>query len=118
MRESRSSFFEDKKFIKTKSNKIIDEFMIRDVLLSLINASRLALSNEIKYLFYLFKTFADSKNIDYSDIIKVFFFQLFLIRKCTIDNFFQVIRFYILYFNIFSILMLQTKKYSQIYMSI
>lgn len=85
-----STIFWTEKFIKTQKNELINEQMMRDVMVSLINAARLTLPQEIKYLFHLFAELAESRSMAKSDIVNVFFFQLLLIRKCTVDNFHQV----------------------------
>ena len=63
---------------------------MKDVMLSLINAIRMSLPNEIKFLFHLFDLLCEKKNIKKSDIINIIFFQRFLISKCSIDNFYEV----------------------------
>ena len=85
-----SSIFWTEKFIQTQKNELINEQMMRDVMVSLINAARLTLPQEIKYLFSLFADFAKKNSIEVCDVVNTFFFQLFLIRKCTVDNFYQV----------------------------
>jgi hypothetical protein len=96
--------FWTEKFIQTQKNELINEQMMRDVMVSLINAARLTLPQEIKYIFMLFSNFAEKHKIEVCDIINTFFFQLFLIRKCTVDNFHQV--------NMTSFLMKKILKFS------
>lgn len=88
--DNESTIFWTEKFIKTQKNELINEQMMRDVMVSLINAARLTLPQEIKFLFHLLVELAESKSIEKADIVNTFFFQLLLIRKCTVDNFHQV----------------------------
>lgn len=85
-----SQLFNNDIFLNTEGGKLINKSLMKDVMLSLINAIRLSLPNEIKFVFHLFDLLCESKNIKKADIINIIFFQRFLISKCSIDNFYEV----------------------------
>lgn len=86
-----TQLFSNDKFITIDNGHEINKDMMKEVMISLINAIRTSFPNEIKFLFYLFKEFCDRKKISNGAIINIFFFQKFLITKCSLDNFHEVI---------------------------
>lgn len=77
-------------YLNVEGGKMINKSLMKDVMISLINAIRLSLPNEIKFLFHLFDLLCQKRGIQKSDVINIIFFQRFLITKCSIDNFHEV----------------------------
>ena len=76
----------------------INTDLMMDIMYSLINAIRLSLPREIKFLFHLFEVLCEKRTIKKSNVINMFFFQRFLITKCSLDNFHEV-RSWLFYFS-------------------
>lgn len=77
-------------YLNLEGGKQINKSLMKDVMISLINAIRLSLPNEIKFLFHLFDLLCKKKGIRKMEVINIIFFQRFLIRKCSADNFHEV----------------------------